>query len=195
MHFAGEHTSVHRASMNGALESGVRVAAERSGRRKGPDRMRRLSRRSFLKAAGAQAALARAVAPSRRAAEQRCRRGGRGRFRRMDGPVPARDGRAGHAHRRLRARELARQLRGRDPPDPRRLRRPRAVHAVGARRLRPLEGTRGGMGTAPPLRDRDGCSSRRNGTTASRPPRRRWTSTRCPTRGSRRRSCGDATRR
>lgn len=28
VHFAGEHTSVHRASMNGALESGVRVAAE-----------------------------------------------------------------------------------------------------------------------------------------------------------------------
>jgi monoamine oxidase len=26
--FAGEHTSVHRASMNGALESGVRAAAE-----------------------------------------------------------------------------------------------------------------------------------------------------------------------
>jgi monoamine oxidase len=28
VHFAGEHTSIHRASMNGALESGVRVAAE-----------------------------------------------------------------------------------------------------------------------------------------------------------------------
>jgi monoamine oxidase len=28
VHFAGEHTSVHRASMNGALESGVRAAAE-----------------------------------------------------------------------------------------------------------------------------------------------------------------------
>ena len=28
VHFAGEHTSVHRASMNGALESGVRVAEE-----------------------------------------------------------------------------------------------------------------------------------------------------------------------
>jgi monoamine oxidase len=28
VHFAGEHTSVHRASMNGALESGVRVAGE-----------------------------------------------------------------------------------------------------------------------------------------------------------------------
>jgi monoamine oxidase len=28
LHFAGEHTSVHRASMNGALESGVRAAAE-----------------------------------------------------------------------------------------------------------------------------------------------------------------------
>jgi len=28
VHFAGEHTSVHRASMNGALESGVRAAEE-----------------------------------------------------------------------------------------------------------------------------------------------------------------------
>jgi len=28
VHFAGEHTSVHRASMNGALESGVRAASE-----------------------------------------------------------------------------------------------------------------------------------------------------------------------
>jgi monoamine oxidase len=28
VHFAGEHTSIHRASMNGALESGVRAAAE-----------------------------------------------------------------------------------------------------------------------------------------------------------------------
>jgi len=28
VHFAGEHTSIHRASMNGALESGVRVAEE-----------------------------------------------------------------------------------------------------------------------------------------------------------------------
>jgi monoamine oxidase len=28
VHFAGEHTSVHRASMNGALESGVRAAGE-----------------------------------------------------------------------------------------------------------------------------------------------------------------------
>jgi monoamine oxidase len=28
VHFAGEHTSVHRASMNGALESGLRVAEE-----------------------------------------------------------------------------------------------------------------------------------------------------------------------
>jgi len=28
VHFAGEHTSVHRASMNGALESGVRAATE-----------------------------------------------------------------------------------------------------------------------------------------------------------------------
>jgi monoamine oxidase len=28
VHFAGEHTSVHRASMNGAIESGVRVAEE-----------------------------------------------------------------------------------------------------------------------------------------------------------------------
>jgi monoamine oxidase len=28
VHFAGEHTSVHRASMNGALESGLRAAAE-----------------------------------------------------------------------------------------------------------------------------------------------------------------------
>jgi monoamine oxidase len=28
VHFAGEHTSVHRASMNGALESGVRAAAQ-----------------------------------------------------------------------------------------------------------------------------------------------------------------------
>lgn len=31
VHFAGEHTSVHRASMNGALESGVRVAEEIRG--------------------------------------------------------------------------------------------------------------------------------------------------------------------
>jgi monoamine oxidase len=28
VHFAGEHTSIHRASMNGALESGLRAAAE-----------------------------------------------------------------------------------------------------------------------------------------------------------------------
>jgi monoamine oxidase len=28
VHVAGEHTSIHRASMNGALEFGVRVAGE-----------------------------------------------------------------------------------------------------------------------------------------------------------------------
>ena len=28
VHFAGEHTSVYRASMNGAIESGVRVSQE-----------------------------------------------------------------------------------------------------------------------------------------------------------------------
>ena len=28
VHFAGEHTSVYRASMNGAIESGVRASAE-----------------------------------------------------------------------------------------------------------------------------------------------------------------------
>lgn len=27
-HFAGEHTSIHRASMNGAIESGLRVSDE-----------------------------------------------------------------------------------------------------------------------------------------------------------------------
>jgi monoamine oxidase len=28
VHFAGEHTSIHRASMNGAIESGVRASEE-----------------------------------------------------------------------------------------------------------------------------------------------------------------------
>ena len=28
VHFAGEHTSIHRASMNGAVESGLRVSDE-----------------------------------------------------------------------------------------------------------------------------------------------------------------------
>ena len=27
-HFAGEHTSIHRASMNGAIESGIRTSKE-----------------------------------------------------------------------------------------------------------------------------------------------------------------------
>jgi monoamine oxidase len=28
VHFAGEHTSIYRASMNGAIESGVRASQE-----------------------------------------------------------------------------------------------------------------------------------------------------------------------